>query len=222
MKELIPILCIALLTFNLGAQTTVQHRDLDSVFLEQAKDELTAQYSANKSYPKQYEIAILTALSHIPELESTCIVFKMSKINTSLNARPKFGSGLFRRKHKRKYVVRIQPPAEDITVTLDQASFNAQVGAFGHELNHLKDYSSRSFFGILGRGLAYMTSKSKEKYEKEIDQMTVECGLGWQLYDWSKFVVDDSIGTRKYKAFKRKTYLEPYEIKGIINSLEND
>ncbi len=204
-----------------SSQIPIQSRELDSSLLSKSLNELRNHHGIHKNIPDEYESAILTALSFIPELESTEIIFKMSKINTSLNARPKFGSGLFRRKGKRKYVVRIHPPTEDSTVTLDQASFNAQVGVFGHELNHLVDYSQRSFFGIMERGLAYFSSKSKQKYEKEIDRMTIACGLGWQLHDWSRFVVEESIGTIKYKKFKREIYLEPVEIVALIKSMED-
>ncbi|MFT5859073.1 MAG: hypothetical protein ACI865_001169 [Flavobacteriaceae bacterium] len=214
------ILSIILILFSLigFSQEVHQQRMLDSSSFATQKIELRRRFGHNKEIPEDFELTILTALSYFPELDSTTIIFKMKKINTSLNARPKFGSALFRRGFKRKYVVRICPPTAEKRITLDQVAFNGRVGVLGHEFNHLKDYSNRSFFGIIGRGFAYMTKKSKEKFEKEIDRRTIEIGLGWQLYDWAKFVSEESIATEKYKVFKRAIYLESAEIREIIES----
>jgi len=104
----------------------------------------------------------------------------------------------------------------DSVILLSTVPFNARVGLFGHELAHFADYNSRSFFGVLGRMFAYSNKKGKEKFEKEIDSLTIERGLGWQLYDWSDFVLNHSNGSVSYKEFKRQIYLEPEEIKLII------
>jgi hypothetical protein len=123
---------------------------------------------------------------------------------------------IFRKKSKRKYVVRINNSAKDSIVILDSVPFNASIGLFGHEFNHFVDYSTRNIFGVIGRLIAYSSKKSKEKFEKEIDVMTINRGLGWQLYDWASFVLNESNATEEYKDFKRLIYLEPDEIKALI------
>lgn len=47
--------------------------------------------------------------------------------------------------------------------------------------------------------------------------MTINHGLGWQLYDWASYAMyDNSIATDEYKKFKMHTYLNPKEIIGYI------
>ncbi|MFT5778664.1 MAG: hypothetical protein ACI837_001620 [Crocinitomicaceae bacterium] len=221
MKQLLILLIIGL-HFSSSAQKIEQIRSFDSLDISKTLGDLQSLSGYNKTIPKAFELSILKALSYFPELDSSRIVFKFAKINTSLNARPTVGSLLFRRRHKRKYVIRIRPATEGTVVTLDQANFNARVGVFGHELSHLADYSQRGFFKIMGRMFAYGSKRSKERFEKEIDQNTIDRGLGWQLHDWSSFVVNESVATEKYKTFKRRIYLEPVEIIEQIIQLELD
>lgn len=96
------------------------------------------------------------------------------------------------------------------------ASFNARVGVLAHELNHIMDFSSKNIFGIIGRGLSYASKKKKEKFEKKIDQMTIELGLGWQLYAWAVYILEGDTATEEYKEFKREIYLEPEEIMSAL------
>jgi len=129
---------------------------------------------------------------------------------------------LFRRRNKRKYVIRVNAREQDSLVLLPDVPFNAQIGLFGHELMHFSDYQERSFFGVVGRLFSYATLKGKERFEKEIDTRTTQIGLGWQLYDWSYYVLNTSNATEKYKRYKRAVYLEPKEIMTLITSFRNN
>jgi len=101
-------------------------------------------------------------------------------------------------------------------ILLSDVPFNSQIGLFGHELGHFADYHKRSFFGVLKRLISYSTLKGKSKFEKEIDAITIEHGIGWQLYAWSYYVLFDSDGSTAYKEFKRSVYLTPKEIEQRI------
>jgi hypothetical protein len=67
------------------------------------------------------------------------------------------------------------------------------------------------------RLFSYSNKKSKAKFEKEIDLATVQIGLGWQLHDWAKYVLEYSKASVKYKAFKQAIYLTPLDIAEAIN-----
>lgn len=202
-----------------GYAQEVEVRNIDSVKVARHLDSLIENFGEGKSVPPEYELSFFVALSKFPELSSSQIKFKYTNIKTTLNARPTVLSLLFRNRKKRKYVVRVNSKIKDSLVTLKTVPFNAQIGLFGHELTHFSDYRRRSFFGVVGRLFSYATERGKETFEKEIDSLTIERGLGWQLYDWSFFVLNNSNGTEKYKNFKRKIYLEPNEIKAIITGL---
>lgn len=193
-----------------------QVRTLDSLEFVARLDTIRTEFSHRKTILPEFESEIYATLSYFPELDSTRIIFKEAKIKTSLNTRPTIGSVLFKKRENRTYVIRIKPNNRDSVATLDQADFNAVVGVLGHELCHIVDYSHRGIFGILGRLLSYTNKKGKRKYEAEIDQMTIDRGLGWQVYDWEDFVFNKSKATVKYKKYKRSVYYTPEELLLLI------
>ncbi len=110
---------------------------------------------------------------------------------------------------------------KDSTILLEDVPFNAQIGLFGHELAHFMDYRNRSFGKVLGRLFSYTSNKRKAHFEKEIDSMTIACGLGWQLHAWSHYVLYESSASVQYKAFKKQVYLTPEEIVVLIEEKES-
>lgn len=194
--------------------------DIDSVKYAIKIDSLRSRFSPNKTIDSSIELAALIALEHLDCLEETRIIVKNASIGTSLNARPTVGSLLFRKKSKRKYVIRVNNKENGKIPLLSDANFNATVGVLGHELCHIKDYSSRNFGGVLQRLFAYGSKKGKSKYEKEIDSMTIWSGLGWQLAEWEEYVQNSPNATDKYKAFKREIYYEAEEIKELTFQYE--
>jgi hypothetical protein len=214
--KLIFALLIGTYSYNCLSQNYYQIRVIDSLSYSSKIDSLKILFGYNKKIPAESDLPILLALSYYPELDSSCIVFKKSKIKTTLNTRPAIYSILFLPREKRKYVIRINSNVKDSIITLNEVPFNAEIGLFGHELNHIIDYRSKGFFGIIYRLISYTSNESKEKFEKEIDKGTIYRGLGWQLYDWSYFVLNSSDAKKKYKEFKKMIYLEPDEIHEII------
>lgn len=221
MKTRLTILLLSLSCCCVAQSDTEQLRSTH-VIDSGSIDSLKNVYGYNKVIPVQFEIPIYVALSHYPELDSTKIEFKKARIKTTLNARPTLGSLLFRKKSKRKYIVRINSTLKDSNIVLDSVPLNATIGLFGHEFNHFVDYSTKNIFGVIARLIAYSSKKSKEKFEKEIDLMTINRGLGWELYDWSYYVLNESVATEKYKKFKRRIYLEPEEIEELIKQNNTD
>lgn len=193
---------------------------IDSSITSQSIRDFENEFSKNKVIPEEYALSFYAAISHYPELAETHIVFKKARIRTTLNARPTVTSLLFRKRSNRKYIIRVNNNKKDSLILLQQVPFNARIGLFGHELAHFVDYNERSFGGVLKRMFAYATKKGKERYEKEIDQKTINAGLGWQLYDWSHFVLYRSNVNERYKEYKSIVYLEPEEIIEFMKSME--
>ena len=64
--------------------------------------------------------------------------------------------------------------------TLEELSFNAVVGILGHELGHVVQYLKRPMTDFA----AYLFDKKMKKIiEREADQITINHGLGYALYD---------------------------------------
>ncbi len=167
----------------------------------------------NKKILPEFHDEIYHTLSFFPELKDTHIKFKYEKLSTTLNARPTVFSLLFKRKECRRYVVRINSSKKESCINFSDVSYNARIGVLAHEFSHFIDYSEKGIWGITKRLMSYARKNSKAKFEKEIDKLTIERGLGWQLYDWAHTVLYDSNIGSKYRKLKEEVYLTPSKIK---------
>ena len=202
------------------AQKDVSIRSIDSLEWSSKITQLRNDHGHNKRIEPSLELATLVALEFVKNLDNTKVNVKFASIGTSLNARPTALSLIFRKRAKRQYIIRVNNKSKGKIPLVQNANFNATVGVLGHELSHIQDYSSRSFGGVLKRLFAYGSKKGKEKYEKEIDSLTIWSGLGWQAADWERFVQNSPVATDKYKAFKREIYYESKEIEALIENYE--
>ena len=206
-----------LLIFNLPKIEAQHHfcrlkiqRDFPKESILSKKDSLIRQYSDHKTYPNNYELAILTALSFFPELQHTFIEFVEKDIRTTMACQPSMGSVFHT---NRSYKIFIDNRiSQEKNVLLSTVPFNAQVGVIAHELCHIVDYEELTLVQLAKFGIEYLNNEQKPHIEKRIDRMTIKKGLGWQLYDWSYFVLNKSEASDSYKKFKRATYLSPEEI----------
>ncbi len=165
-----------------------------------------------------FELVALLALQYYPELMDLSIEFKYTNFNTTMACRPK-GWTAFKRKD-RAYRIYINKRKEFEGIYLHDVPFNAQVGVFGHELAHIVDYERRGRLGLIGRAIDYLAKSSKSAFEKEVDRITIERGLGWQCLDFVNYVHKDSKASDEYKAFKAEIYLEADEIADYMNELQ--
>jgi hypothetical protein len=221
-KYLYPVILFLALNNTTNGQSKAAFRLIDSTALVVKTDSLRNLYAYKKTYPIEHELPILIALSYFPELDSTEIVFKEAKITTTLNARPTLHSLLFKDKSERKYIIRINKKHKDGQIYLDEVPFNAKIGLFGHEFSHFIDYKEKNTLRIIQRLVSYTFIKTRARYEKEIDKMTLQRGLGRQLYNWSEYVLYESDADRYYKRMKRLVYLTPPEILFLIEEEQNE
>ncbi|WP_297718025.1 hypothetical protein [uncultured Porphyromonas sp.] len=174
-------------------------------------DSLVMIYGENKELLDEYIEILITALSYYPELKSTHIIFEYSDEKTTMACRP--SRFLF----PRTYKVLINKNFDGIP--FDSIPWNASVGIVGHELAHIVDYESLNLFGLIDRLLLYANKQyGKPYFEKSVDLITINRGLGWQLYDWAKYAMyDNNVASEEYKEFKQRTYLTPEIIITYIN-----
>jgi hypothetical protein len=167
-------------------------------------------YNKNKFFIKAFELPSLIALSYYPELKDVEIQFIRANIKTTMETRPTTNTTL--KNKNRCYTIFVDNNTEGEGTLLDSVPFNAQIGVLGHEFAHILDYEKRNSGNLAALGLSYLTNDGKMKLEKQTDHSTIWKGLGWQLYDWSDFVLNKSKASEKYKAYKRQFYLQPNEI----------
>ncbi len=201
------------------SQPAVQQKKLAPLNKDQVL-QVKHEMKKNKKILPDFQDEIYHTLSFFPELKNTHIRFKYQKLSTTLNARPTIYSLLFKRKENRRYVVRINNSQKSTSVQLSEVPYNARIGVLAHEFSHFIDYSEKGIWGITKRLISYTRKNSKAKFEQEIDTLTIERGLGWQLHDWAYTVLHDSnIGT-KYRKLKEEVYLTPSKIRSCLMEID--
>ncbi len=189
------------------------------VYLQQLGS-MHKKYGVNKSFPKKYELQCLIALSFYPSLDSVPVEFVYKKIKTTMASRPK-PDFIIKSNHQTVYRIVInQNTKKQKAVCFDDLPFNAQVGVIGHELAHIIDYREKNDLGIIGTGIKYIFSKKyKRSLEHKIDSIAIRHGLGWQVYDFSYYIIHFSGANKKYLSIKKAFYLSPRDILNYMKQL---
>jgi len=155
----------------------------------------------NKIFVDDYKAQCMKALSFYPELKDVNIEFREAGIGTTLAARPILSS-FFNIDYERKYEV-VFNNADDCEVPFADLPEEGQVGILGHELAHILDYETKSFGQLLVTGCFYINAHSIRNYERGIDRVTVERGLGEKLHQAYHYILEESQASLKYKDFKK-------------------
>ena len=159
---------------------------------------------------KEYELPTLIALSYYPELLNDKIKFRYSEINSTARTTVTFGS-VFKKINK-KYIILINTDTTKTGLVLSDAPLDAQIAVIGHELAHVTDFKTRSFFDMIWWGLRYLIVKQQTTIEIKADKSTIRHGLGWPLYYWADFIINHSKANKQYKRMKETRYMQPGEI----------
>jgi hypothetical protein len=173
-------------------------------------DSLKKIYGNKKQMLKEYQLPTLIALSYYPELLNDKITFKYSEINSTARTTVTFGS-VFKKINK-KYIVLINTDSAKTGLVLSDAPLDAQIAVIGHELAHVTDFKTRSFFDMIWWGLRYLIVKQQTTIELKADKSTIRHGLGWPLYYWADFIINHSKANKQYKRMKETRYMQPNEI----------
>ncbi len=194
-------------------------RKISITTYQEKKDSLLAKYNDDVIFPDTFQLECLIALSYYPELEDATINFKHKGLKTTMASRPALDF-LFRKRENRHYNIVINNNPERIKgALLDSVPFNARVGVIGHELGHVVDYQEKNVLQIIATGFNYLFVPSRRKLENSIDRITIEHSLGWQIYDFSYFVLHEAEISKQYKQYKRKIYFTPRQILRIMKKM---
>lgn len=183
---------------------------IDSLTVQRKLPELEALLGEQKTCPPEYRDKFFAALSFYPELADVEIRVISKRIKTSMAVRPhRFH---FSRRN-RSYTIYVDDVSENKAVDFRKASYSAQVGCFAHELAHIVYYQHRSNLTLIRSGLGYVTSqKFRSRFEKAADNITVDHGAGYYIYQFATFVLEDAPISKAYRAFKEENYYDTEEI----------
>lgn len=180
-------------------------------------------YGKKKKLPKGYELQALLALSHYPELKDISIEFVFVNSNRPMYCQPAKRT-FFRSARRRTYVVYLGQDGKPSLhhVQLPRLPFNAQVGALGHELAHIVDYTNTTSLGVLGIGAVYLLRFCRDRLESEIDRIAIRHGLGYQILAYANVVVkmQEKFPDERYYRTYFNYYLSPGEIRSKMRDLK--
>jgi len=209
-----------LLSFNMYSQCEYEDFYLRKETYKRNLPVLREQFGGNKTFPAELELECLVALSFYPELKNTAIEFRFGKSNFTMTSKPKFNSILMDKK-RREYVVTIEKlGSSKNNIEWSELTFNAIVGWIGHELGHIVHYSHKTNSGVVLIGVKYAFPGYRKKMERFTDQIAIQHGLGYALYEGVDYTMNSSHATEHYKTCQQKYYLQPHEIIERIHSYQ--
>lgn len=189
-----------------------------------------SKFETNKKIPNEIRAQVLTALSYYPELNDAKVDFRIRKRITPLASRPRFLS-IFKKTNNRKYVITISTKsnAKLSPILFYNLPYNAQIGVLGHELGHISAYHVMKIGQLISLIFKMLDSKYIDQLEYNTDFITINHGLGYQLYDWSTYVrtalgvpewrgVSDDYSPHQ-KVIQKQRYMNPKTIEHFILSI---
>jgi hypothetical protein len=167
-----------------------------------------------KLMPEKYELAIMVALSHYPELDGTPIEFIEIPLYSTAMAQPRTKTVFDGR--NRTYIIFINNNKENTGFLPSELSFNQLTGVISHELGHLSYYKGRTAWNLIVDMLGYYFKDYRRSFEAGTDRIAVEHGLGWQLLDFTDFLANKAHLSEIYAKKKSAYYLSNIELRKEI------
>lgn len=176
------------------------------------EDQLVSQIGKNFIGPNSLKAECYLALAFFPELFHKEIKVKYRKISATMNARPDVWN-IFKKKANRKYFLLINNnKGKHKGLNLDEISFNARVGWFGHEFAHMATYTQMSNWQTLVFTVKYLISnKFVRKAERYTNYLAIKRGLVFQIYQGEQYILLNSAladDYRKRTVYRSLTYRE--------------
>jgi hypothetical protein len=179
----------------------------------------------HKTIPVIVEKEIKAALSYYPDLKETPIDFVLDPHTSKsiMLSQPVIAS-FFKGRHHRAYVVKINPrfATTHNSMAIQNVPKDILIGWFGHELGHIKDYTTRSNMNMALFGLKYVCSdKFLMQAEQNADTYAVNHGLGDYIIKTKNFILNNSDIPQEYKARIRRLYPSPQQILDMVKRLKH-
>jgi hypothetical protein len=183
--------------------------------------EILRNISERHGFPKQYEAAILAALTGFPELKNTRIQFKASASHPVPYGTTPDLISYFLPAAKRSYTITIKENAKgpEHEALFRNLPADCQIGVIAHELGHVVQFGKRSIGGLWLLSFLYLLPPFKKKMERGADLMAVRHGFGKELLKQALFLraIPGYVQARPAVV---KLYLSPEEIRAGMNKTD--
>ncbi|MDX1942035.1 MAG: hypothetical protein SFU99_15845 [Saprospiraceae bacterium] len=209
---------------TLGISKIMPVRQLDSLYWAMQIETLRKEFGNRKTLVPGYELQTLLALRYFPELKDVRVNFVYKKAVIPLSSRPNLFTMFGNRKNWEFRVIVSNKSLDSMEpILLKNLPFDAQVAILAHELGHTKHYQKYGFWQLLKFGLMYaINSEFRAIHERSTDETVIYQGLGWQLFEYAKFVRTDPTTIKGYEAskdFLDKNYMTPADIMEVMTHI---
>ena len=166
--------------------------------------------------------AFRQAWEGFPDLHHHKIIVKHRDLKkVSMRAQPIVDQNIFKKGHRSYQIEVNQKLIFQDDRKLYQLPHAVLVGWFAHELGHLKDYQSRSGFGLLRLGIAYsLLPAYKIGVERKADLLALQNGFGPYLERTKRFLLREGGINPAYLARLKKYYMSIEEINRLMEERE--
>lgn len=159
------------------------------------------------------------AIANLPTADSTYIIFKKAKIKSMGQAQPLIRT-ILKNKQKRIYIIKVRDEKVNPNLCFETIPDSAKVGLVGHEIVHVLDFKSKSFFEILVMGIKYSNCPAyKKRTEWITDSLTIANNMGYENLCFANCIYNSSFVSKKYLKKKTKYYMTPSDMINIIDTL---
>lgn len=159
------------------------------------------------------------AISNISSADSTYIVFKKSKIKSMGQAQPMIRT-ILKERNNRIYIISVRDNTVNPNLCFETIPDSAKTGLVGHEIMHVMDFKTKSFFEIIAMGIKYSCSpKYKRRVEWITDSLTIANNMGYENLCFANYIYNSPFVSKKYLQKKNKYYMTPKDMISIIDTL---
>lgn len=160
------------------------------------------------------------AISNLESADSTYIIFRKSKIKSMGQAQP-LNRTILRKAENRIYIISVRDKSVNGNLNFETIPDSARIGLVGHEIVHVLDYKTMSFFQIISMGIKYSYCPNyKRQTEWKTDSLTIVNNMGYETLCFAHQIYNSPYLSKNYLKKKEKFYMKPEDILRIIKSLE--
>ncbi len=159
------------------------------------------------------------AISNLSSADSTYIIFRKAKIKSMGQAQPMIRT-ILKNRHNRIYIISVRDKKVNPNLCFETIPDSAKIALIGHEIVHVLDYKTQSFFEIIAMGIKYNCCPNyKRRIEWITDSLTIVNNMGYENICFSNYIYNSPFVSKKYLKKKQKYYMTSADMINIIDTL---
>jgi hypothetical protein len=127
---------------------------------------------------------------------------------------------ILKNRHNRIYIISVRDKKVNPNLCFETIPDSAKIALIGHEIVHVLDYKTQSFFEIIAMGIKYNCCPNyKRRIEWITDSLTIVNNMGYENICFSNYIYNSPFVSKKYLKKKQKYYMTSADMINIIDTL---